>query len=163
MCVRVHIRERDRQTEKDREQKHKYYRKIIQSPLEVGLFFCLFFVVVVFCFFFFFGGGGGWGGFFCFGCFFVTVLKKRRDEKGARKGSPNFRQGLDGKICKIKNWNIYQTIVYGMLSVGTVPKRQKGFGYRTDHNGHILPPPPPPPLPPPPSTHTQRSFILHYH
>ena len=34
-------------------------------------------------------------------------------------GCPNFRQGLGGDICQIKNGNIYQTNVDAMLSVGT--------------------------------------------
>ena len=33
--------------------------------------------------------------------------------------------------------NIYQTNVYGMLTVGT-EKNKMDFGYRTDHKGYIL-------------------------
>ena len=29
-------------------------------------------------------------------------------------------RGLGGRICEVKNWNIYQTNIYGMLGVGTV-------------------------------------------
>ena len=59
------------------------------------------------------------------------------------KGGPNFcyhwelLYGLGRKICTIKDWNICQTNVYGMLGVGT-EKTKMALGYKQDHNGHIL-------------------------